>query len=96
MKGDDAQATTYGRANEVTQWLLVNGSVLGATVDIVHAFAEFLICSSQACGQRVSDLVAVPRLENPSKITAGAARHSALCAGCRLAPGIAPMPRTFQ
>jgi mono/diheme cytochrome c family protein len=35
-----------------------------------------------------ADSIAVPRLEDPSKITAGAARYAALCAGCHLAPGI--------
>jgi mono/diheme cytochrome c family protein len=30
----------------------------------------------------------VPRLEDPSKISAGAARYSALCVDCHLAPGV--------
>jgi mono/diheme cytochrome c family protein len=32
--------------------------------------------------------IEVPHLEDPSKISAGAARYSVLCAGCHLAPGI--------
>jgi mono/diheme cytochrome c family protein len=32
--------------------------------------------------------IGVPRLEDPSKIFAGAARYSALCADCHLAPGV--------
>jgi mono/diheme cytochrome c family protein len=32
--------------------------------------------------------IEVPRLEDPSKISAGAARYSALCADCHLAPGV--------
>src|SRR5579862_9378475 len=35
-----------------------------------------------------ADSIAVPQLEDPSKIAAGAARYAALCAGCHLAPGI--------
>jgi mono/diheme cytochrome c family protein len=32
--------------------------------------------------------IAVPRLEDPASIATGAARYSALCAGCHLAPGV--------
>jgi mono/diheme cytochrome c family protein len=32
--------------------------------------------------------IGVPRLEDPSKISAGAARYSALCVDCHLAPGV--------
>jgi mono/diheme cytochrome c family protein len=32
--------------------------------------------------------IEVPRLEDPSKIFAGAARYSTLCVGCHLAPGM--------
>jgi mono/diheme cytochrome c family protein len=32
--------------------------------------------------------ITVPRLEDPSKISAGAARYSALCVDCHLAPGV--------
>jgi mono/diheme cytochrome c family protein len=32
--------------------------------------------------------IEVPHLEDPSKISAGAARYSVLCAGCHLAPGM--------
>jgi mono/diheme cytochrome c family protein len=35
-----------------------------------------------------ADAIDVPRLEDPSKISAGAARYSTLCVGCHLAPGI--------
>jgi mono/diheme cytochrome c family protein len=35
-----------------------------------------------------ADAIDVPRLEDPSKISAGAARYSALCVGCHLAPGM--------
>jgi mono/diheme cytochrome c family protein len=34
------------------------------------------------------DAIGVPRLEDPSKIAAGAARYSALCVDCHLAPGV--------
>jgi mono/diheme cytochrome c family protein len=33
--------------------------------------------------------IGVPRLEDPSKISAGAERYSALCVDCHLAPGVA-------
>ena len=35
-----------------------------------------------------ADAIEVPRLEDPSKISAGAARYSALCVDCHLAPGV--------
>ena len=35
-----------------------------------------------------ADAIRVPRLEDPSKISAGAARYSALCVDCHLAPGV--------
>jgi mono/diheme cytochrome c family protein len=35
-----------------------------------------------------ADSIDIPRLEDPSKISVGAARYSALCAGCHLAPGV--------
>jgi mono/diheme cytochrome c family protein len=35
-----------------------------------------------------SDAIDVPRLEDPSKISAGAALYSTLCVGCHLAPGV--------
>jgi mono/diheme cytochrome c family protein len=35
-----------------------------------------------------ADSIAVPHLEEPSKITAGALRYSTLCVGCHLAPGV--------
>ena len=35
-----------------------------------------------------ADSIAVPRLDDPSKVTAGAARYSTLCVGCHLAPGV--------
>src|ERR1700733_7241007 len=35
-----------------------------------------------------ADSIAVPRLDAPSKVTAGAARYSTLCVGCHLAPGV--------
>jgi mono/diheme cytochrome c family protein len=35
-----------------------------------------------------ADAIGVPRLEDPSKISAGAARYSALCVDCHLAPGV--------
>ena len=35
-----------------------------------------------------ADSIAVPRLEDPSRVTAGAARYSTLCVGCHLAPGV--------
>jgi mono/diheme cytochrome c family protein len=35
-----------------------------------------------------ADAIDVPRLEDPSKISMGAARYSALCVGCHLAPGL--------
>jgi mono/diheme cytochrome c family protein len=35
-----------------------------------------------------ADAIDVPRLEDPSKISMGAARYSALCVGCHLAPGV--------
>jgi mono/diheme cytochrome c family protein len=36
-----------------------------------------------------ADSIAAPRLEDPAKIAAGAARYSTLCVGCHLAPGVA-------
>ncbi len=36
-----------------------------------------------------ADSIDVPRLDDSSKISAGAARYSALCVGCHLAPGVA-------
>jgi hypothetical protein len=36
-----------------------------------------------------ADSIAAPRLEDPAKIAAGAARYSTLCVGCYLAPGVA-------
>ncbi len=35
-----------------------------------------------------SGSIDVPNLEDPAKIAAGAARYSALCVGCHLAPGV--------
>jgi mono/diheme cytochrome c family protein len=35
-----------------------------------------------------ADAIGVPRLEEPSKISAGAERYSALCVDCHLAPGV--------
>ena len=35
-----------------------------------------------------ADGIGVPRLEDPSKISAGAERYSALCVDCHLAPGV--------
>ena len=35
-----------------------------------------------------ADSIEVPRLEDPAKIAVGAARYSALCVGCHLAPGV--------
>ncbi len=35
-----------------------------------------------------SDSIAVPQLEDPSKIAAGAIWYSTLCVGCHLAPGV--------
>lgn len=35
-----------------------------------------------------ADTVAVPRLEDPATIAAGAVRYSALCVSCHLAPGV--------
>jgi mono/diheme cytochrome c family protein len=35
-----------------------------------------------------ADSIEVPSLEDPAKIAAGAARYSALCVGCHLAPGV--------
>jgi mono/diheme cytochrome c family protein len=32
--------------------------------------------------------IAVPHLEDPARIAAGAERYSALCVGCHLAPGV--------
>jgi mono/diheme cytochrome c family protein len=32
--------------------------------------------------------IAVPRLEDPARIAAGAERYSVLCVGCHLAPGV--------
>lgn len=35
-----------------------------------------------------SDSIAVPQLEDPSKVAAGAIWYSTLCVGCHLAPGV--------
>jgi mono/diheme cytochrome c family protein len=35
-----------------------------------------------------ADAIGVPRLEEPSKISAGAERYSVLCVDCHLAPGV--------
>jgi mono/diheme cytochrome c family protein len=35
-----------------------------------------------------ADSITVPQLEDPAKITAGAAWYSTLCVGCHLAPGV--------
>jgi mono/diheme cytochrome c family protein len=35
-----------------------------------------------------ADSIALPLLEEPANIAAGAARYSALCVGCHLAPGV--------
>jgi mono/diheme cytochrome c family protein len=35
-----------------------------------------------------ADSIAVPLLDDPSKVTAGAVRYSTLCVGCHLAPGV--------
>ena len=48
---------------------------------IIETLRERSICARAAA-------IAVPRLEDPASIATGAARYSALCAGCHLAPGV--------
>jgi mono/diheme cytochrome c family protein len=41
----------------------------------------------RSIGVRVAS-IAVPRMEDPARIAAGAERYGALCVGCHLAPGV--------
>jgi mono/diheme cytochrome c family protein len=81
--------------------LAVLGSALGAAVFVgsgvyniaaddhhtkpVLAIIETL--RDRSIGVRAAS-IAVPHLEDPARIAAGAERYSALCVGCHLAPGV--------